>query len=167
MKTTKKFALLVAAVATSLGLQAGTLYWQVWNNPNNDDYIAVVVQNAGGKVGYLNLLDGDGGSVVSAVTTPSDAMANVQYADITDYSSSEYSFYFEMLSLEGDNWVQGYTSSVMTYEQLNIAGYISSGGISASSVKVWTASVFIPEPTSGLLLLVGGSLLALRRKRRA
>ena len=114
---------------------------------------------------YANLLDSDGGSYVTKTALASDAIANVQYADITGYESSEYSFYVEMLSLVDGQWKEGWTGPKLGYE--DIQSYISDGGISAGSVQTWTASISVPEPTSGLLLLVGGSLLALRRKRRA
>ena len=37
-----------------------------------------------------------------------------------------------------------------------------------ASYAVWSPEKFaaVPEPTSGLLLLIGGALLALRRKQR-
>ncbi len=165
MNTIKKIALFAAVAMATVGLKAGTLYWQISNNPNNDTYAAVVVEQNGTKIGYLNQLDGDGGSVVSPVVAASDAMANVQYADITDYSNSSYSFYVEMLSMDGGEWVQGWTGPKLSYD--NISSYISTGGIGVGSLNTWTATVSIPEPTSGLLLLIGGSLLALRRRRRA
>ena len=158
----------VAALA-SLGLNAGTLYWQLNNNPNNDQYAAVAVLNESGElVGYANLLDGDGGANIGRIVAADDAMSDTQYADISGYSSS-YKFVVEMLSLNSEQaWERGWTSGTpLTYAELNDAGYVSEGGIGAATVNTWTASVTIPEPTSGLLLLVGGSLLALRRKRRA
>lgn len=162
MKT--KIVFFTVAVLASLGLQADTLYWQINSNPNNDQYAALVVLQNGEKVGYATLLDGDGGNPVSPLADASDAMSNIQYADVTGYDST-YSFYVEMLSLVNDEWQQGWTGPLMNYD--DITNYISDGGINAGSVQTFTASVTIPEPTSGLLLLVGGSLLALRRKRRA
>ncbi len=168
MNLSKKLLTAAFAVATAFGLQAGTLYWQINNNPNNDQYAAVAVMNGDGDlVGYANILDGDGGDVIGNIVSASDAMSEVQYADISGYNS-DYTFVVEMLSADGSAWERGWTSGTpMTYEQLSLAGYVSEGGISAGSVNSWTSSVTIPEPTSGLLLLVGGSLLALRRKRRA
>ena len=39
----KKLLFFAVAALTSLGLRAGTLYWQLNNNPNNDQYAAVAV----------------------------------------------------------------------------------------------------------------------------
>ncbi len=172
MNLSKKLLTAAFAVVAVFGLQAGTLYWQINNNPNGDDYAAVAVLNGSGElVGYANILDGDGGDVIGNLVDAGDAMSEMQYADISGYDSS-YKFVVEMLSLNTDGetatWERGWTSGTpMTYAELKTAGYVSEGGISAGSVNSWTSSVTIPEPTSGLLLLVGGSLLALRRKRRA
>ena len=170
MNLSKKLLTAAFAVVAAFGLQAGTLYWQINNNPNGDDYAAVAVLNGSGElVGYANILDGDGGDVIGNLVAAEDAMSEMQYADISGYDSS-YKFVVEMLSLNTDDntWERGWTAGTpMTYAELKTAGYVSEGGISAGSVNSWTSSVSIPEPTSGLLLLVGGSLLALRRKRRA
>lgn len=165
----KKLLFFAAAALASLGLHAGTLYWQLNNNPNNDQYAAVAVLNGSGElVGYASLLDGDGGENIGNIVTAADAMSDMQYADLSGYDTS-YKFVVEMLSVNSDNaWERGWTSGTpMTYQELKDAGYVSEGGMAPVAVNAWTASVTIPEPTSGLLLLVGGSLLALRRKRRA
>lgn len=170
MNLSKKLLTAAFAVVAAFGLHAGTLYWQINNNPNGDDYAAVAVLNGSGElVGYAKILDGDGGDVIGNLVAAEDAMSEMQYADISGYDSS-YKFVVEMLSLNTDDntWERGWTAGTpMTYAELKTAGYVSEGGISAGSVNSWTSSVSIPEPTSGLLLLVGGSLLALRRKRRA
>lgn len=163
MNPLKKLFCSLAVFGLALGVQAGTLYWQLAND-SGADYAAVAIKNTdSGTVTYANLLDSDGGSAIGQVVATADAMSQIQYADLTGYESG-YVFYIEMLSGTSE-LEQGWTSSEMTYSQLS--SYISAGGISAGSVNTWTASVSIPEPTSGLLLLVGGSLLALRRKRRA
>ena len=55
-----------------------------------------------------------------------------------------------------------------TYEQL--ASYIIhdwSGPGATPAIGPWVAESYaVPEPSSGILLLIGGGLLALRRKRR-
>lgn len=166
MNTLKKFICGAFVVALAFGLQAGTLYWQINNNPNNDQYAALVIKNTEkGTSTYATLLNGPGGTAVGYLVAAETAMEAVQYADVTGYSDSAYIFYIEMLSVVDGAWQQGWTSSGMSYSQLS--NYISEGGITAGSVSTWSANIAIPEPTSGLLLLIGGSLLALRRRRRA
>lgn len=172
MKTFRATAFLVAIVMGICNLNAGTLFWQVSNNLYESDYASVVAvneSNSGTAVGtrtYLSLLDGPGGEDIGSVVTVADAMANVQYADVDGYSSG-YAFYIELMKY--DETSGGYKTSAISerYEYSDISRYVSSGPMSVGSVNAWTASVNVPEPTSGLLLLVGGSLLALRRKRRA
>ena len=56
-------------------------------------------------------------------------------------------------------------SSVLTGSAL--ASYISSGGMSVPTAGAWSPTSFaIPEPSSGLLMLVGCAVLALRRRKQ-
>ena len=53
-----------------------------------------------------------------------------------------------------------------TKEEMLAAGSIwKEDGVPAGGVSVFAVGQVIPEPTSGLLLLLGGALLALRRRR--
>ena len=58
------------------------------------------------------------------------------------------------------------TSAAATYSSLS--DYIhETFDLNPGQLAVWTPTQFtIPEPTSGLLLLVGGAMLALRRKQK-
>ena len=136
MNLSKKLLTAAFAVVAAFGLQAGTLYWQINNNPNNDQYAAVAILDAesGDLVGYANILDGDGGEVIGNLVTANDAMSQMQYAEISNDSS--YKFVVEMLSVKEGAWERGWTSGTpMTYAELKNAGYVSEGGISAGSVN--------------------------------
>ena len=166
MKSLSKMVCFTFVVSAALGLKANVLYWQVNNNPQNYNYAALVAVDKSGNEDYVQLVDQDGKpfSTPAYAAPATSSGTGVQYADVSAYGS-DYSFYIEMLNWDGSEFTEGWTSPTMTYDSLS--NYISDGSISAGSVNAWTASVTIPEPTSGLLLLVGGSLLALRRKRRA
>jgi len=59
-----------------------------------------------------------------------------------------------------------YTAKTAAKTVYDMAAYELGGGLSSTTTAItgWTGAA-VPEPTSGLLLLVGGALLALRRKR--
>lgn len=67
-----------------------------------------------------------------------------------------------------DSWVGLAQSKSYTYDQLKdhiISNW--SGPSEKPSLDPWVADGYVvPEPSSGILLLIGGGLLALRRKRR-
>lgn len=117
--------------------------------------------------------DGWGWSNPVQVVDASSATGNA-YANITGYidtESTSYTYYIEVmgygnLGTEGSPVVIG-VSNGLTYadavSQGNLAPDLSS---MAQAVTAWTGGSYsAPEPTSGLLLLVGGALLALRRRR--
>ncbi len=92
-----------------------------------------------------------------------------------DYSAGtpEYSFIVEIGNVvwnaAGDDgtWTTVATSSASTYSSL-ASFIIPLGDIKPSGMVAWNPSQFhaVPEPSSGLLVLIGGAVLALRRKRR-
>lgn len=78
------------------------------------------------------------------------------------------SFMVELGNWENGTWTGIAQSRSYTYEQLET--YIIhdwSGPDAIPALKPWVADGYVvPEPSSGILLLIGGGLLALRRKRR-
>ncbi len=91
-----------------------------------------------------------------------------------DYSAGtpEYSFIVEIGNVvwnaTGDDgtWTTVATSSASTYSSL-ASFIIPLGDIKPSGMVAWTPGSFqaVPEPSGGLLTLMGVALLALRRKR--
>jgi len=95
-------------------------------------------------------------------------------ANVSDFSDPAYTFTIEL-----GNWIQGTDDSwqwnllaegttTSTYADLVDAGYISYGGLTHQPQTPWSVqySEIVPEPNSGLLMILGGALLALRRRRR-
>ncbi len=87
-----------------------------------------------------------------------------------DYSAGtpEYSFIVELGNIDSsDNWTTVATSASATYSSLS--GFIhETFDINPGQIAVWSPSMFtaVPEPSSGLLTLIGFAFLALRRKRK-
>ena len=86
-----------------------------------------------------------------------------------DYSSGtpEYNFIVELGNIDGnDNWTTVAQSAASKYSDLGDFIH-QTFDINPSSMAVWTPTSFaVPEPSSGLLTLLGFAFLALRRKRK-
>ena len=112
--------------------------------------------NGGTAAGVLDL---------AKILSWSDGTTSASSAGISGFS--DLSFFVELYDASG-NWV-GQTTP-QTYDSLVSSGAISSGlnpnfsGVN-SAVGGGSGSYSVPEPTSGLLMLVGLGALALRRKR--
>ena len=91
------------------------------------------------------------------------------YADVDDYSGASYSFAIELGNFDGPegSWVAHVTGDPVSYTDLLSGNHISAwDGIDPVVGEVWhPASYAVPEPSGGLLMLLGGALLALRRRR--
>ena len=84
-----------------------------------------------------------------------------------DYGSPEYSFMIELGNIDSsDNWTTVATGAATSYSSLG--DYIhATFDINPGQLAVWTPTQFtaVPEPSGGLLTLMGVALLALRRRR--
>ena len=168
----------VAAMAALSANADPLLYWMVeqdgsgewWQNVSFD--IAKVAYNTDGSstaAGYLSLVDENGGTA-SAIAGNNGSTA-ATWADLAGLSGdlSAYSFFVELLSWNGSSYERSGQSTAVSYSDLvtNHKIIASSLDIGTMSTDAWVApGVAIPEPSGALLMLVGGSLLALRRRRK-
>ncbi len=152
MKITK-LAVFAAVLALAGLANANALYWMVDTSAAD-----AVYKEAWGSAGLFVVKTG-GNEYLDGL----EAGAAPTLTDLGDYGSTGYSFYVELYSSAGESV---YKTKAVTYDSLLSSGYISTTGVLAPSVL---ASAFngasVPEPTSGVLLLVGGAMLALRRRR--
>ena len=189
-----KSKIVALAVAGLLGLSASAdiLYWQVNNDsvPTTKGtaaqaYLMATADNVNSPffvsenyLGGVNQgesittasFDGstlaggviDLNKIISWANDPTTAYGS----GITDASS--LSFYIELYDADG-GWV-GKTTAV-SYNDLKNAGAIGDSfnpsftGVNAALGGAGTTYTDVPEPTSGLLMLIGLGALALRRKR--
>ena len=175
----------ICAVALSLGAFAADsyLYWMLdestelsWTGTDkttsikaptyNKVALAVVTDATGKKVdNYLSLYTVNGNPVTAPVSITATDGASL-FAKLGDYAASGYSYYIELLN---DSTVVGRSADTLSYSAA--AAYIQSaiGGTSQMTAQQWSTTAFttaaIPEPTSGMLLLLGLAVLALKRKR--
>ena len=160
MKLVSKFLVAVSAMLLTSAASAGTLYWQV--DDNSGDVAAEL------WLWDTSLNEGQGGQVQSLSGGLLDAPTGIQQADITAYANdSKYRFYVELVNFASGTSTDGYKWS---YNELYESGYVAMGATDIPTVNanVGAHSNFAqtPEPSSGLLLLMGGAMLALRRRRQ-
>ena len=102
---------------------------------------------------------------------PGDGGAGIpleSFADLGVYNDPAYSFAVELGNWEDGKWVKTLVASEpVSYD--SIKGHIANwAGAEVEPVKAppWQPlSYSVPEPSSGLLVLIGGALLALRRRK--
>lgn len=189
-------ALAVAGVASSAFANDMVLFWMLDDPDISSDYgpikasemgdwghtidsARVVATREGYDTVYLDLYYQDGSAwVVDPTADPRIDTAGVTKGTIDGgYARASlgttlganyalYSFAIELGTWNAsDEWVLAAVSDTQAYAQLQ--DYVSHQ-VDIPTATRWTGTGFtaVPEPSSALLILLGGSLLALRRKRR-
>ena len=178
----KKLMFALAAVAMGFAAQAGSVSWTMTNV-----YLGNTTDLAEGCIGYL-LVGDDLSAPVSAITDVASAKsfvaANNTYGgsvigdstgkfSVEGYGSyagadvSVYAIVFNAATI--DDATKYYVSK--SAKDLSVPGS-GDGAVALGTQKAnsqsaanWHAMGEVPEPTSGLLMLVGLGALALRRRR--
>ena len=182
----KKLVLAVAAVVLAIGAQAATVNWKtganivgpdgstklgknaytmyVWDNLTAAEYFALTVDMVYDTYGSQL---GTALSASSGSTTLGTTVKNSTATDATTY-------YAAVLLVYNDGTQDYYMANLATATTdatgsgatvTNLGKFV--GGGTSGTATSWTAvpSESVPEPTSGLLLLLGMAGLALRRKQ--
>ena len=138
---------------------------------------ARVVVTGGGLANETPLILGyiSGNTVVSSgadeIALDKTPPPQTMFAFISDYASAEYSFAIELGSYDSGAWTT-LASASLTYQQLEAGdgpngSYITTYDATLPTPQgIWAPQAYnVPEPSSGLLVLIGAGLLALRRGR--
>lgn len=175
MKSLKTILTLCALAAIPAFGDVEALYWQVTsgsggNNPENISfsYATLVGVKDGAADSPYYYADAAGGTFQQSAA---DGKSTEVIASVIDADhATGWSFYIELWNYDNGDWTMvgragDPSSAASSYASLKDAGVIRSS--MSMSNALFTPTAAIPEPTSGLLLLVGGALLALRRRRNA
>lgn len=155
MKIASKFLVAATVMLLTSAVSAGTLYWQV-DDTDWDGAILFVQDTTASSDDPTALSEG-------IIGTPT----GIQQTDVTDYTDAKYLFYVELV-----NYATGATKSGYKwgYGDLVSSGYVALDATAIPTVMANAAALGnfanAPEPSSGLLLLMGGAMLALRRRRQ-
>lgn len=126
---------------------------------------------SGTTLGYLKLYGLDeNGNVYSLDGVAGVGLPAEYFADLSGLSGTSYSFVLELGNWVGGDWVHtSMESQAASYESLVANKHISQWHETTPTYGTpWKPTNFtvVPEPSSGLMLLVGGAFLMLRRRRR-
>ncbi len=164
-----KKIIFAAALALSACANADYLYWMVEQNSSEPDavefmYARIAVSGEGVDAGtYLS--DGSGNSRFAWSGFSESALTGYNtlagYVDLAAYGADGYSFAVELYNTA--NEVVG-VGNVETYNNLKKFVY---GDMQHTGIDPWVVNTLqaVPEPTSGMLVLVGTALLALKRRK--
>ncbi len=168
MKLISKLAFVAAVALATSTVSAGTLYWQITSDTGVDFSVARLVVTDGSTTTYI---PGEKGLLATDYDDGkgTGTQLAMQQTDISSYTSDAYSFFVEMINY-ASNPETVTKGATYKYNDLVSAGYVSFGADDVTAVTIAaTAGNMgspIPEPSSGLLLLMGGAMLALRRRRQ-
>ena len=131
-----------------------------WENGSEKGWLTLYGLDANGKVYEL---EGAGGAEVPAMF----------FGNLSDLAEdlTSYSFVLELGNWNNGSWEHtSMESEAATYNQLVADKHISQWKETTPTYgtpwKPTTGYTVVPEPSSGLMLLVGGAVLMLRRRRR-
>ena len=167
----KKLLMLLSVAALALPSTAGDndylLYWLVGKDYVKDNSVQFQAAEL-----YANVSGAATPTFLGSYVSSSESYLTevpVQIADLASLASSEIlSFYIEFQTYNGSVWNTIGVSDTIAYSTARTAitdyrsGKTPSNYSQALSPTSYTT---VPEPTSGLMLLVGLASLALKRKR--
>ena len=179
----KKLMFVFAIAAMAFGVQAAEVLWSsgVFNGPDGSSSKTGSAYSGVYTAVFSIYADSAGETLLASDTTSDVNKKGLMKgsADISDPAAGVTQTYYTKLvitdtasgkALETTMGSFTYTGGALTSPSLTFygdgAGGFADGGMPTASPAGWSDGGGAPEPTSGLLLLVGGAMLALRRKQK-
>jgi len=153
----KKLMLMLFAVAAFATVKAedSYLYWMISGTEVPAfSYATLYVDQGGGNVVALT------GPLTGVGDGETQTSLSARYTAISP-ASSGYSYYVELLNADMETT---YQSELFGYTQFAGSVYTPPASPAQTAYAVSSFSA-VPEPTSGLMMLLGVALLGLKRKR--
>lgn len=177
----------VAVAAAALPLKADVMYWQLtgtapqydgqmWNTVRVGYYTSPAATTPDSAAdGYLALTPASSPDENStSVNVGASSAANGYFAVIPSGGESAYSYFIELGNYDGAKYTAVAQSGQIAYTDIGQYTITTAqlddilASTSIARMQAWTGgSAFqaVPEPTGGLMVLVGLSVLALRRRK--
>ena len=153
---------------TIINLAGQEVAWNAytWNGYNVN--AARVVSMDGDVASPLTISYNSGGTLTDTGVSVVGMGVNMPlYAAMPDDPSS-LSFAIELGNYNDGTWTTLATSGSLDYNSLQNSGYTymsSAGDLALATLTAWAPTAYpVPEPSPGLLLLLGASWLALKRR---
>ena len=172
----------LASQAATVAWNSGTINGSDGNKVGKDDIVAILWESTS-STAFSSLTGADlynayktdaVDTLVTGATVKRGASTALGAANLTTGTAydSGTTVYAALLYVEtaNDNYISNFaqatasSAKVTTADLTKYEGGSFGGTPNGPAISGWTS---VPEPTSGLLLLVGGAMLALRRRRRA
>ena len=158
----KKLLILAAVITASVATNAASFKWSAANIFDPTDSTAKLASGSGTATLYAYLSTADASTAIAVATTAltSDGVITKTFEDTTNFTvGNDYTFFFK-LEAKGYELTSGTVTkgaTVATTENVNFGNFKTA----TTTGGAWAA---VPEPTSGLLMLLGLAGLALKRK---
>lgn len=169
----KKLVMLAAVALVAIATQAATVTWKTSTSIKDPDGVKVAT---GSVTLYVFLMDTESAynafdiSDASAIDTGAAAGSAVSKATGASYSNSTAydagdTIYSAALLVYNDGVDKWYKAIKQTSTVNDLGGAVTFSSLDTAAGSWAKGGGDVPEPTSGLLLVLGGAMLALRRRR--